>query len=137
MLLKSKINKKPLFLIKKFYGKKKFKDRYDLTDEDKFLQISFLNLKKGKVVPPHRHLIKTKKTNISNESWIVISGKIMVKFYDLDESIVYEDILNKGDLSILFQGGHELKALTKNTRIFEIKNGPYLGAKKEKEKFKI
>ena len=48
MILSSKINKKPLFLIEKFYKRKKIKDRYDLTDEDKFLQISFLNLKKKK-----------------------------------------------------------------------------------------
>jgi cupin fold WbuC family metalloprotein len=136
MLLNSKINKKPLFFIEKFYKKKKTKERYDLTDEDKFIQASFLNFKKGKRVSPHMHLSTLKKTNISQESWIVISGKLKVKFYDLDKSFVHEDILNKGDLSILFQGGHELEALTKNTTIFEIKNGPYMGPKKEKENFK-
>jgi len=44
--------------------------------------------------------------------------------------------LNKGDLAILFQGGHELKPLHKNTRIFEIKNGPYMGSEKEKKNFR-
>ena len=137
MLLNSKINKKPLFLIKKFYRKRKDKERYDITNDDKYLQVSFLNFKKGKMVLPHRHLKDLKKTNISHESWIVFSGSIMVKFYDIDKTMVHKDILNKGDLSILFQGGHELKALTKNTMIFEIKNGPYKGPSKEKENFKL
>tara|TARA_Y100000768_G_scaffold63599_1_gene43742 strand:+ start:45235 stop:45648 length:414 start_codon:yes stop_codon:yes gene_type:complete len=137
MILNSKINKKPLFLIEKFFKKKKFKNRYDLTDEEKFLQVSFLNLKKNKTVSPHMHLNVMKKTSISQESWIVMEGKLGVKFYDLDKSLVYEDILNKGDLTILFQGGHELKSLRKNTKIFEIKNGPYMGSKKEKKDFGI
>ena len=84
MILNSKINKKPLFLIKKFFKKKNFKNRYDLTDKDKFLQISFLNLKRKKVTSPHIHLNLIKKTNISQESWIVMEGKLNVRFYDLD-----------------------------------------------------
>ena len=136
MILNSKINKKPLFCIEKFYRKKIIKERYDITGEDKFIQISLLNLKNKKITLPHMHLKISKKTNISQESWIVFSGKLKVKFYDIDKSLVHEDILNKGDLSILFQGGHELEPLTKNTMIFEVKNGPYMGPKKEKEDFK-
>ena len=136
MIFNSKINNEPLFLIEKFFKKKKLKNRYDLTDNNKFLQISYLNLKKQKKYVPHMHLNITKKTNISQETWIVMEGKINVKFYDIDKNFVHEDILNKGDLAILFQGGHELKPLIKNTRIFEIKNGPYMGSKKEKKNFK-
>ena len=82
---------------------------------------------------PHVHLSHVKKTYISNEAWIVISGKLRVIFYDLDKSKVYEDVLKRGDISILFEGGHVFQPLTKNTIIFEIKNGPYMGPYKEKE----
>ena len=136
MILNSKINKKPLFLIEKFYKKRKLSERHDLTDYNHFLQVSFLKLKKGKKVNPHSHLNNFKNTNISNECWLVISGRLKVKFYDIDDTFVHEDILNKGDLSILFQGGHELSVLTDNTKIFEIKNGPYLGVDKEREYIK-
>ena len=78
----------------------------------------------------------TKKTKLSSETWIVMSGKLKVTFYDIDKSKVYEDVLNKGDISILFSGGHSFKPLSKNTSIFEIKNGPYMGPIKEKENFK-
>ena len=133
MIVNSKINKKPLFLIKKYFKKKIRKIREDLTDKNKFLQVSLLNLKKDMSFSPHVHLSHVKKTYISSEAWIVISGKLKVIFYDVDKSIIYEDVLKKGDVSILFQGGHVFKPLTKNTLIFEIKNGPYLGPKKEKE----
>ena len=136
MILKSKVNKKPLFLIKKFSKKNKAKkSRYDLTDDKKFLQVSYLNLKKEKTYSPHIHLKNIKKTKISSEAWIVMSGKLQVTFYDVDNSKIYEDILHKGDISILFEGGHSFKPLVKKTSIFEIKNGPYLGSKKEKENF--
>ena len=46
MIFKSRVNKKPLFLVEKFYKKKNLKKRYDLTDKKNFLQVSFLNLKK-------------------------------------------------------------------------------------------
>ena len=133
MIVKSKINKKPLFLIKKYFKKKIRKTREDLTDKNKFLQVSLLNLKKDMNFSPHVHLRHVKKTYISSEAWIVISGKLRVIFYDLDKSKVYEDVLKRGDISILFEGGHVFKPLTKNTIIFEIKNGPYLGPIKEKE----
>ena len=32
-----------------------------------------------------------------------MSGKLKVTFYDHDKSKVYEDVLNKGDISILFK----------------------------------
>ena len=136
MILKSKVNKRPLFLIKKFSKKNKAKkSRYDLTDDKKFLQVSYLNLKKEKTYSPHIHIKNIKKTKISSEAWIVMSGKLQVTFYDVDNSKIYEDILHKGDISILFEGGHSFKPLVKKTSIFEIKNGPYLGSKKEKENF--
>lgn len=135
MIFKSKVNKKPLFLVEKFYKKKKLKKRYDLTDKNKFLQVSFINLQRKIKTNAHFHLKNTKKTKISSEAWIVMSGKLKVTFYDHDKSKVYEDVLNKGDISILFQGGHSFEPLTKNTSIFEIKNGPYIGSKKEKENF--
>ena len=34
--------------------------------------------------------------------------------------------IKKGDISILYRGGHAFDALEKNTIIYEIKNGPYL-----------
>ena len=134
MIRYSEINKQPLFLIERL-GKKKINKRYDLTPEDNFLQVSYLNLQKGMSVQPHLHLKTIKKTTKSSEAWILISGSIEATFFDIDKSKLYRTILKKGDISVLFNGGHSFKSLTKNTKIFEIKNGPYLGSQKEKENF--
>ena len=134
MIKYSKIKNKPLFMIERF-SKKKINKRYDLTSEDSFLQVCYLNLQKGASVKPHLHLKNSKKTTKSSEAWIVISGSIEVTFFDVDKSKVYKSTLKKGDISILFNGGHSFKSLSKNTKIFEINNGPYLGPKKEKENF--
>ena len=52
---------------------------------------------------------------------IVMSGKLQVTFYDVDNSKIYEDILHKGDISILFEGGHSFKPLVKKTSILLLK----------------
>lgn len=64
-----------------------------------------------------------------------MSGSIEATFFDIDKSKLYKTILRKGDISVLFNGGHSFKSLTNNTKIFEIKNGPYLGSHKEKDNF--
>ena len=79
MIKFSKINNKPLFLIERL-SNKKTKKRYDLTSEDKFLQVCYLNLKKGDNVEPHLHLKNKKNTKISSEAWIVFSGSVEVTF---------------------------------------------------------
>ena len=134
MIKYSKINKQPLFLIERL-GKKKIKKRYDLTSEDNCLQVCYLNLQKGLSIEPHLHIKNIKKTTISSEAWILIEGSIKATFYDVDKTKLYSTVLRKGDISILFNGGHAFKSLTKNTKIFEIKNGPYLGSYKEKRNF--
>ena len=134
MIRYSKINKKPLFLIERL-GKKKIKKRLDLTPEDSFLQVCYLNLQKDISVQPHLHLKNLKKNTKSSEAWILMSGSIEATFFDIDKSKLYKTILRKGDISVLFNGGHSFKSLTNNTKIFEIKNGPYLGSHKEKDNF--
>ena len=39
--------------------------------------------------------------------------------------------LKPGDISITFEGGHKLEILKNNTVIYEHKNGPYEGQKKD------
>ena len=46
-------------------------------------------------------------------------------------NIKKDKILNKGDIIILFQGGHGFEILEK-TQIIEIKQGPYVESKDKK-----
>jgi len=59
-------------------------------------------------------------------------GKVKIKFFDHNNSDIKKDkILNKGDIIILFQGGHGFKIL-EETQIIEIKQGPYVEGKDKK-----
>ena len=94
--------------------------REDLVPEDQFLQAAHITIKKeGHRFRPHKHIPKAKVGGlvIAQEAWVVLSGKIMATFYDLDNSMIRVEILNPGDLSITLQGGHTYEALESNTHV--------------------
>ena len=71
--------------------------REDIVSEKNFIQCSMLNLNQGKTFRPHKHIWKERTRNvIAQESWIVIQGSVKCIFYDLDDTIIAEPILNVG-----------------------------------------
>lgn len=107
--------------------------RIDIVSEDNFIQCSSLNLKEGKTFKPHRHIWKERTRNvIAQESWVVIQGKVKCIFYDLDDEILCEPILNVGDASFTLEGGHNYLILEDNTLVYEYKTGPYEGQEFDK-----
>ena len=101
--------------------------RIDVAPEDEFLQVAALQMNAGKTFKPHKHIVHEKVTNIAQESWVVLSGSVRAILYDLDDSIISEETLNAGDLSMTFRGGHNYIATAPNTFVYEFKTGPYLG----------
>jgi hypothetical protein len=107
--------------------------RTDISPEDQFLQTSGRVLKKGFKVNAHKHNYLKRETNITQEAWVVLKGLISVKFYDLDDKMIFETKLASGDCVTIFRGGHELLVLEDNTLFYEIKNGPYYGVESDKK----
>ena len=70
---------------------------------------------------------------IAQESWIVIHGKVEVTYYDLDDSVLEKTIINRGECTITYRGGHNYLSLEDNTNVYEMKTGPYLGQKFDKQ----
>jgi len=108
-------------------------NRMDLSPESEYLQVSTFKMKQGKTFRPHEHIIQVKKTKKTQESWVVISGKVKVFYYDLDRTMLCEKILQPGDCSITLHGGHNYLCLEDDTVIYEFKTGPYNGRDKDKE----
>jgi hypothetical protein len=126
-------NKKILYalIIKK---KRRFiKNGVDFLTKDKdLLQLGFINHKKNHLIKSHIHLKKPRIINYCTEVLLIEKGKVKIKFFDNNSSDIKKDkILNKGDIIILFQGGHGFKILEK-TQIIEIKQGPYVEGKDKK-----
>jgi hypothetical protein len=126
--------KNPEVLLHLIYRKEDMvSGRTDIVSENNFIQCSSLNLDKGKTFKPHRHIWKERNINvIAQESWVVIKGKVKCIFYDLDDTILCEPILNEGDSSFTLQGGHNYLILEDNTLVYEYKTGPYEGQKLDK-----
>ena len=102
--------------------------RVEVVPEDNFIQCALLNMEKGKTFKPHRHIFKERTRNvIAQESWIVIQGSVKCTFYDLDNSVLVEPVLNPGDASFTLEGGHTYTILEDNTLVYEYKTGPYEG----------
>jgi hypothetical protein len=107
--------------------------RIDLISGENFIQCSMLQLEGGKTFKPHKHIWKDRNSKIiAQESWHVISGKVKCIFYDIDDSIIAEPILNTGDTSFTLQGGHNYLILEDNTKVLEYKTGPYEGQENDK-----
>ena len=128
----SKVNKDTLVLALMRYDEIS-EYRTDLSPDEEYLQISGRKLEKGLKVKAHKHIPIERKTDITQEAWVVFEGCIKGTFYDLDDSVLYETEIGKGDVIVLFRGGHSLEVLDEDTIFYEFKTGPYFGVEADKE----
>lgn len=106
--------------------------RKDLIAANEILQVSTLKLPKDKTFRPHRHLFTQKTIIGTQESWVVVQGRVKAILYDIDETIIAEEVLEQGDISLTLRGGHNYLALEEDTLVYEFKTGPYLGQELDK-----
>ena len=111
--------------------------RTDVAPTDEFLQLATLKMEKGKTFRPHKHIWKDNPSGhfgkvIAQESWVVIKGSVKVHLYDLDDELIEEKVINQGDCSMTFEGGHTYTILEEDTVVYEYNTGPYHGHKLDK-----
>ena len=63
---------------------------------------------------------------------MVIKGSVKCHLYDLDDELIEEVVINQGDCSMTFEGGHTYTILEEDTVVYEYKTGPYQGQKMDK-----
>lgn len=108
--------------------------RTEVVSEEHFIQCALLNMEKDKTFKPHKHIWKNRTRDvIAQESWVVIQGKVRCTFFDIDDNIIEEPILNSGDASFTLEGGHTYTILEDKTLVYEYKTGPYEGQSLDKE----
>lgn len=107
--------------------------REDIVDPQYFLQCSTLKFNKDGSFRPHKHIWKSGEMNvITQESWVVIHGRVKAILYDLNGEILSWPELNAGDILITLEGGHGFDILQDNTIVYEFKTGPYKGQENDK-----
>lgn len=100
--------------------------RQDMSPECEYLQGSARILNKDLIVSKHKHDLNKRNILYTQESWVIIEGKIKSIIFDVDSNFLNEEILEPGDCIILYRGGHELQVLEENTIFYEFKTGPYI-----------
>jgi mannose-6-phosphate isomerase-like protein (cupin superfamily) len=110
-----------------------FGPREELINENEILQLSCQAVPGHTKFKPHRHIPKKVAINevTAQESWVVISGRVRVTFYDLDDVVLETIDLEAGDVSVTLAGGHGYEIL-EDSKILEFKTGPYLGQAQDK-----
>jgi quercetin dioxygenase-like cupin family protein len=105
------------------------------SDDSDFLQVGTWRYDKGKLLARHIHNKVERTINRTHEVLYVVSGSVKAQIYNLNEELVRELTVNRGDFLILLNSGHGYEILEDGTKVLEIKNGPYAGAEKDRRRF--
>ena len=108
------------------------KKRKNLSEDKEVMQVSAKNLSPDDKFKPHKHSKIKRVTDVTQEAWVIISGRIKAKIWDLDDTLAYETEMSSGDCLVAFYGGHCFEVLESDTVLYEFKNGPYYGVDKDK-----
>jgi len=107
-----------------------------LTDSQSPLQLGMNFYQTGEVIKAHYHLKKQVQTNsVVQEFLLIAAGRALLHLYDAqDQSQFTSRQLEAGDMVLLLAGGHGLD-IQADTKIVELKLGPYDGKVKDKVVF--
>jgi hypothetical protein len=111
--------------------------RTNLSKDDAFLQGACKKLSVLDTFKPHYHLEQDRKSGITQEAWVILEGSIRINVWDLNHEFLTSSVLDAGDCSITFMGGHSMEVLEEGTLLLEFKNGPYMGQQADKNWIKL
>lgn len=97
-----------------------------VTQAQDFLQLGFHDKKKGYVIPTHFHkLDEPISVNQLQEVLYIQRGKLKITFYTFSGERIDKKTLKVGDTILILSGAHKIEIL-EDSRILEVKQGPYL-----------
>ena len=104
-----------------------------LTSDDAFIQAGTWWYGEGKVLKAHRHIINERYVDITQETVVVMNGSMRIDFYNKENKVFQQEIVFTGDMCVILTVGHGYQILEENTKVIEIKNGPFISVDKDKE----
>jgi hypothetical protein len=105
------------------------------TPEHLFIQAGCWRYDRGKKLRAHAHKAYPRVVGKTQELTLVTSGSMRVTLYNSARQQVREFVLRAGDFAVFANGGHAYEILEDDTRVLEVKNGPFLSAEHDKELF--
>lgn len=95
------------------------------------LQLGISGYKEGDKIKPHFHINKKVSVNKVQEVVYIESGRAIVNLYGANGDKFKSVELSAGDIIFFVDGGHGFEMLT-DTKLIEVKQGPYFGKDKDK-----
>ncbi|MDD4153830.1 MAG: hypothetical protein PHT30_00270 [Bacilli bacterium] len=105
------------------------------SNDNEYIQVGTWFYDAGKQLADHVHYEFDRVAKRTCETVYMVNGSMKVRLYTLEKVYVTEFVITKGDALILLDSGHGYEILEKDTKVLEIKNGPFMGVDKDKEKF--
>jgi len=102
------------------------------TSKDTSLQLGVIKHEKGYAEQPHIHRRSEKLVHDVVESLHIEYGKVEVNFYSEKGERIDRAVLNEGDVALLMNGGHAIRAL-ETFKGIKVKQGPYLSIEEDKQ----
>lgn len=102
--------------------------RYNFFTPDDFpLQLGQNFYPSGETIPAHMHVPQERRVHRVNEFIYLVAGRLQLHLFGSDRAHVVDVELGAGDCVLLTGGGHGFEVL-EESRLLEVKHGPYLGA---------
>ncbi len=106
-----------------------------LTDSQNPLQLGMNFYEKGESIKAHYHLPRHIESEVVQEFLLIAAGRARLTLFDKGDRSPFDTLqLETGDMVLLLAGGHGLE-IQEDTKIVEIKQGPYDGKTKDKVVF--
>lgn len=106
------------------------------SKDPEFIQVGVWgHYENGKYLQNHLHNKFDRTANRTYEAVYMVKGSMDVEIFDLDKNPVDKFNIHTGEILILMECGHGYTITEEDTTVLEIKNGPFAGVEKDKEKF--
>ena len=102
-----------------------------ISKENYPLQLGISSYKQGAKIKAHFHIEKELTINKLQEVVYIKRGRTIVNLYDLNGEKFTSVEISDGDTIFFVDGGHGFEML-EDTKIMEVKQGPYSGKDKDK-----
>jgi hypothetical protein len=104
------------------------------SEDPDFVQVGTWGYTAGKELLAHAHNQAPRGITHTQEVLYVRQGRLRADIFGVDDVKVCEVVCEAGDVLILLAGGHGYHILEDGTQVLEVKNGPYLGAERDRRR---
>ena len=103
------------------------------TPDEMFIQAGCWFYPAGKKLASHFHKENERTVTRTQKLTYVVNGSMKVTIYSDQRKVMKEFVLSAGDFAVFAYGGHGYEILEDDTKVLEVKNGPFTDVEKDKE----